>query len=131
MSKKTQHEGCEPYTTGPRALVTAAVAHALFGMGCWNVKARLPGWPTPDWINGSRLAHTPDLSCQMPDSQGTPLLVSVDVPRHDLEQVMSRWQLFESTRAAGFAVSFVVPRSAKELCRNRYTEGLLWCIDDC
>lgn len=81
-------------------------------LGYADIKARLPGYPSPSMLSGTLEDHRPDLTCRQSDARQTPLILEA-VPLAELAdpRLEHRWTLlFSAARLYGAELHFCVPR---------------------
>ena len=84
-------------------------------LGYPDIKARLPGYPSPSMLSGTLEDHRPDLTCRQRDVRQTPLILEA-APASVLcdPRLDHRWTLlFSAARLYGAELHFCVPRWAR------------------
>ena len=98
-------------------LITMMVNH-FSGQGYRNIKADIPGMPTPDTIRGTKQNHIPDLTAE---KNGTEIILEAETATSIFdEHTASQWSLFSSA-AANYGGQFhvVAPKEARASAEQR------------
>lgn len=97
------------------------MAYYFFNQGFQNIKADIPGMPSPDVIHGTKRDHIPDLTA---DKNGVKIILEAETASSILnDHTVSQWSLFsDAAKKAGGEFHVVVPKRSRSTAEQRAIE---------
>jgi hypothetical protein len=81
-------------------------------VGCWDIRADLPGYAQPEVIRGTIQDHLPDVTCRRNDGRGTFIILEAETGSTVSDgHTASQWTLFaDAAHQQGGEFHVVVPK---------------------